>query len=113
MTKASKSLAMKYLKLSKYDVIINNSIAPPPAQYPNFCSAELKMLHNLSIKTCGWAVIKDSLATATASLYSKEELEAAISYIESDLGRSATLKGIELAKHMTEIMNQALYEAKE
>ena len=110
MEKASTKLAMKYLKLSKYDVILNKSLEPSPSQFPEICTGALQALYMLTVDLCGWNKIKDKLAAAVVEIYSKEELEAAIAYMESNLGRTATKKSVELSKRTQQIMHQTMLD---
>ncbi len=105
MTKATTKLAMRYLKAWKYDKQLNNSLAPHPAQFPDICEDGIKAAHLLNIQAIGWNVMKDKIAACVVDIYSKEELDASIAFLESDLGRAASLKNLEFSKRISQMLN--------
>lgn len=110
MTQATKKLAMQYLKAWKYDKQLNNSLAPHAGQFPDLCEDALKALHLLNIQAIGWNAIKDRIAACVVEIYSKEELEASIAFLESDLGRSASLKNLEFSRRVAQMLHVSVDE---
>jgi hypothetical protein len=115
--KVSRSLAIEYLELSKIEQVINTTISQTEAQI--FPGGD-KGFNNMMVEAMGWDATKDQLINIIITIYTKEEIEASISFMKSPVGASATAKSEEFSKqfailistNMQEIMKKCCAQAK-
>ena len=107
--KVDKNLAIEYMKISKYEDIINASIQQYETQLSSKAKPENKTkFHELMVSTMGWDATKDQLATIIINLYTKEEIDASIAFMKSPAGASATAKNEEFSKQFAGVVSTNL-----
>ena len=100
-----KDRAIEYLKLSRIDEVIAESINTYDAQLlSNAPAAERARLHNLMEETVGWDAIKDRLADIVIAVYTPQELDAYIAFMRSPVGASATAKSGEFSRQFSALL---------
>ena len=92
--KADKKLAVEYLKVARYEQMINTTLDTYSQQmFKNSPEADRVEMDKLMREVMGWEATKDQLADLIIGLYTKAELKAAITFMKTPLGASHTLKG--------------------
>ena len=105
-TKVDKDLAIEYLKLAKFEDVINTSLQQYEVQLFASAKAEDKVaFHEMMVKSMGWEATKDQLATVVMNLYTKQEIDASIAFMKSPAGASATAKGGEFASQYAKLVS--------
>ena len=85
--KPSKQLVMEYLTVSEFQKVADSVAANSIAQIPNDTRPEQRALTIKMIKrTLSWDATKDQVAELVANTYTKQELEAYISFAKSPAG---------------------------
>jgi hypothetical protein len=100
-------LAIEYLRLARYEQIINSTIDSYSQQLFKEMSGEDRVkFKKVLTDTMGWESTKHQLAELVIKIYTRDELNAAIAFMKSRLGASMTAKGDRFAALMTvEISN--------
>mgnify|MGYP000264598543 CR=1 FL=1 len=93
--RVTKDLAIEYLELSKIEQIIDTTINQTETQM--FPDGD-KGFNDMMGKAMGWDATKDQLVELIINIYTKEEIEASISFMKSPIGASATAKSEEFSK---------------
>lgn len=88
-------LAIEYLELAKIEQVIDTTINQTETQL--FPDGD-KGFNDMMVKAMGWDATKDQLVDLITNLYTKEEIEASISFMKSPIGASATAKSEEFSK---------------
>ena len=97
--------AIEYLKLSRVDEAVAESIKTYEAQLFSNASAEDQAnLRRLMEETVGWDAIKDRLADIVMAVYTPEEIDASIAFMKSPLGASATAKSGEFSRQFSSLL---------
>lgn len=100
-----KELALEYLKISRYEDVVNASIKQYETQILREATPEVKAeIHNVFVNTLGWDATKDQLATLVMNIYTKQEIQASIAFMKSPEGASATAKSEEFSKQFTALL---------
>jgi len=100
-----KDRAIEYLKLSRMDEVIAESINTYEAQLlPNASAEERAKLRSFMEETVGWDAIKDGLAETVMSVYTPQEIDASIAFMKSPLGASATAKSGEFSRRFSTLL---------
>ena len=90
---ADQKLAIEYLKISRFEQIIDATIETYNQQlFKNFPAADREKAATFMRETAGWETIKDQLAELVISTYTRSELKAAIAFMKTPLGASYTIK---------------------
>lgn len=107
--KVDKELALEYLKISKYEEVVNASIQQYEIQLFGKAKPEDKaMLHDMLVDSLGWNATKDQLANIVMNLYTKKEINASIAFMKSPAGASATAKSEEFSRQFTNAISENL-----
>jgi len=93
--RVTKDLAIEYLELSKIEQVIDTTINQTETQM--FPDGD-KGFNNMMVKAMGWDATKDQLVELIINIYTKEEIEASISFMKTPIGASATAKSEEFGK---------------
>ena len=100
-----KDRAIEYLKLSRIDEAIAESINTYDAQlFANAPAAERAKLRALLETTMGWEAIRDRLAEIVTQVYTPQELDASIAFMKTPLGASATAKSGEFSRQFAGLL---------
>jgi hypothetical protein len=106
---SDKALAIQYLQISKFEQAINTAIDTYSLQLSGHISeTERPQLKHYMHAVFGWDAIKDQLADLVVKLYTREELQAAITFEQSRLGSSITAKNEQFAKQFAELLSQSM-----
>jgi hypothetical protein len=100
-----KDRAIEYLKLSRVDEAIAESLKTYEAQLlPNASAEDQANLRRLMEETIGWDAIKDRLADIVMNVYTPQEIDASIAFMKSPLGASATAKSGEFSRQFAGLL---------
>jgi hypothetical protein len=106
---SDKALAIQYLQISKFEQAINTAIDTYSLQLSGHLSGtERPQLKQYMQAVFGWDAIKDQLADIVVKLYTREELQAAITFEQSRLGSSITAKNEQFAKQFAALLSQSM-----
>ncbi len=88
-----KKLAIEYLKISRFEQIIDATVDTYNQQlFKNLPAADREKAAEFMRETVGWEAVKDQLSELVINTYTKAELKAAIAFMKTPLGASYTVK---------------------
>jgi len=103
--KVDKNMAVEFLKLSKYEEVINASISQYEKQLFAAAKPEEKArYHDMLVDSMGWDAVKGQLANIVMNLYTREEIEASITFMKSPVGASAAAKSEDFSRQFTNVI---------
>jgi hypothetical protein len=104
--KADKKLAIEYLRMSRFEQIIDATVdSYSQSMFKDMSSEDRAKFKEAMNATMGWEAIKDQLADIVIRVYTKQELKASIAYMKSKLGASMTAKGEQFSSMMAAQMS--------
>lgn len=104
-----RALAIEYLTLSKMKEVTDETINSFDKNFlKNLPQKDREEVRNLMTQTMGWDVIKDEITDLVITIYTREELDAAVKFMKTPLGASALEKGTEFTKRYTEVVSKKL-----
>ena len=109
-TTASRDLAVEYLKLSRYEEVINASIEEYKQQLVDpKASPEAKEKFAAFLESSmGWAAVREPLTDIVLKTYTRDELKASIAFMKSPAGASATAKSGAFATSFSALLSDKL-----
>ena len=103
---ADKKLAIEYLKISRFEQIINATVDTYNQQlFKNLPAADREKAATFMRETVGWEAVKDQLAELVINTYTKPELKAAIAFMKTPLGASYTVKSDEFSTQYATLLS--------
>ena len=104
-----RKLAIEYLKVSRFEQIINTSLDTYSQQiFKNIPDADRAQLDKMMREVMDWDATKDQLADLVADIYTKAELKASIAFMKTPLGASATAKSDAFSTKFSTLLSQNL-----
>jgi len=102
-------LAIEYLKVSRFEQIINTSLDTYSQQmFKNLPDVDRVSLDKMMRDVIGWEATKEQLADIVANVFTKAELEASIAFMKTPLGASATAKSDAFSTEFSTLLSQNL-----
>lgn len=104
-----KALALEYLETAQYKEAVDVSLDVYRQNFkntPGISPAAAEHLGQMLQKTLGWEATKDQLAEIVAEVFTADELRAAIAYMKTPLGASATAKTKEFTTLYSTFLSQ-------
>lgn len=105
---ADQALALRYLEASKFEEILNTSIAEQQTGWiaDAVSAKEREQLGRLFESVMGWNANKDRLAALVIQMYTREEIEAYLAYLGTPAGASMAAKSAEFTRLWTSVVNE-------
>jgi hypothetical protein len=104
--KADKKLAIEYLKMARFEQIMNATAdSYSQSMFKEMSSEDRAKFKEAMNASMGWEATKDQLADIVIKVYTKQELNASIAYMKSKLGASMTAKGEKFSSLMASQMS--------
>jgi len=107
--KITDELALEYLNLSRFEQSLTESNKATIMQFSNqLPPEELELLSAEIAHASNWNEMKFKIASIVKELYTRQEIESAISYMKTPDGMSMTIKNDEFSKRFAAIYGESV-----
>ncbi len=108
---SDKALALEYLHVSKFEQAVDTAIDTYSLRLSGNMPDEEKIKFKKFMQdVMGWNAVKDQVAELVVRLYTREELQAAITFDKSPLGASITSKNELFSKQYAELLSHNMHQ---